>query len=370
MKLHATPSSVSRSEVSLLATVESVGAAALTIVIAARFETYWPLATAAALAPLLLLRTPQSTLIGLHLYKRFETLLFRFFEEPQHRPLYIPWRLVRGPLAMALMLSVPTGIKVVATTYSVFRWPLHSFRRIPVNWYRMCFALDSTIAPEIVPGRESGRAAQLGVRTMRFRQFLDLDTRWHSSWPLRVLEMPVHYIGGVVPFVPAVAYRLSLKSSFYLYLPLVWLTSRAKRKTNVLVHIATSERERLMRAVAWVTLLFSGGGLFMLVQEMKAPWGIGGNIVAQYLVPIEEIDSWHVSRMLAAAITIALYFYSDEVLRRGDTYALTPRSRLAVDVAVRARTVLSLWTIGCGLYLLLHTVDWSRIPRVRWLPFS
>ena len=90
-----------------------------------------------------------------------------------------------------------------------------------------------------------------------------------------------------------------------------------------------------------------------------------------YFFPIGEIDSWHITRVLSCISTFLLYLYADRIRLRAKNgeKVSNERCHLVLTAGKRIRASFTLWTIGCGLYIVYSSVDWAALPPVKWLPF-
>ncbi len=71
----STPASVEAGKTSVLAVIETLVAIALTISLAIYFKTLTYIAITACIAPFLLLRTPESTQMGVEWFTRYEDFI-------------------------------------------------------------------------------------------------------------------------------------------------------------------------------------------------------------------------------------------------------------------------------------------------------
>ena len=68
MRLYSTAESVDKGEISILAIVETIAATSLAIYLSVKFGSFKWIAWSACIAPFLLLRTEQSTVLGIKLW--------------------------------------------------------------------------------------------------------------------------------------------------------------------------------------------------------------------------------------------------------------------------------------------------------------
>lgn len=141
MRLRSTVNSSEAGEVTALALVETLFAIAIAVYTAAALGSVAWLTVSVCLAPLLLLRTDESSEISLRLFNRY----YLWIEDHVHISL----------LFIAAALGA-FGVRVFAVVLTLIRHPAASFAAIPRNWARVSLCLDAFTPPELVPGYERG----------------------------------------------------------------------------------------------------------------------------------------------------------------------------------------------------------------------
>ena len=105
------------------------------------------------------------------------------------------------------------GIRFLATARHL-RTGLKTF---PDNWWRTLFVIDLTHPPEILPGY---RRKDL---LLQISQLVDELKKVRFS-----LEWVVYVIAIVLMFVPAYLYRLTIKSTCWFYIPMIYIVRPAR----------------------------------------------------------------------------------------------------------------------------------------------
>lgn len=117
-----------------------------------------------------------------------------------------------SPLVVVLLVAI--SIRLLASLRHLF---FKGICALPNNWWETVVLTDCTIAPELLPGigeAETDRKLSTWLRSKSF----DLDvTLWNRTAQLTA---------ALLLFAPAPLYRYSIKSTCWLYLPLVYLVSR------------------------------------------------------------------------------------------------------------------------------------------------
>ena len=148
MRLPWLPNRDMTAKFSWLALIETLLASGLMWIIAIRYEHLWYLLVSATVAPLLLLRNPYSTKLGVRWYRAY-------LERMNHRITIDVTRRFNSGHRLALYVPVTiqaTILKVRATIHSLFVHTLLAIRAIPRNWSTVCFRSDLFTEIDAVPG--------------------------------------------------------------------------------------------------------------------------------------------------------------------------------------------------------------------------
>ena len=176
----------------------------------------WPLVSGAAVAPLLLMRTPQSISRGVERLAWFGRWLgIRSGQYEGH-----PWRLAG---ALLLLGAGSLGIKML--TALEFGWRWSSFIAIPKNYEDLVTRIDWRAPPELVPGAEAAYATHrdglLTLSDMRWN-FARMPN-WMDAFFRRIpRHLPTSALGVILLggfFLIAWLYRFSLKATCLIYWP-------------------------------------------------------------------------------------------------------------------------------------------------------
>jgi len=377
VRFHSTKESAERGEVTVLACLETVAAVAISFLIARHRHSIAHIKVAACLAPLLLLRTPHSTGLALHWIDNFYAWAQRRFakldglgEKSFTLSLLILW---------PLFLFLARSFSIAAT---VVRHPLDSLQAIPSNWRWVTLETDLFHPPEVVPGAERHlQASNLKYAPLlTFESYLTEFRRYPASDSgARFADVLL----GALTYLPAMLYRFSLKSTCAIYLPLLFIADDHKApdlkgQLNDLVH---SEIEGLKRWYSLFVLVCLNAIPITIYFAMRAWWhlvaawmeshisvtAIRLSSVFLFTTPQGiELDGWHIARTFNCLLTLVLFLFAREKLRKNDE---GPPSE-AINAWLRVRRVLTVYIIGCTVYLIVTTVDWHALPpvHVRWLP--
>ena len=358
MRLYSTSSSYEQREVTLLAIVETLAASLASLYIAARIGTVILIAISAVVAPLLLLSTRKSMIIGIVIWKR----TFNWWAKHE--------RLTQFTFPM---FWLPLVVRVLATGLALIRYPLLSIGAIPSNWTQIAFCLDSFRPPEPIPGY--GRfgfddilkpvnfvndAIEL-IRVDLSAIFKECTLKGRAAVVLLApFVVLVWLVVAVALFLPPLIYRWTIKATAVLYLPLIWAVGSAYRHLPdirvALQRIRASEMAQCGRMIATLVILGLAAKVFLMaVWPGFATWWNGIPLlgVIEIYVRPKDIPVWQVASFLNGTMAFGLYWFAAEALERYDHPDAWPDRR--IEGVIRStsfiRTLLTCYTIVCSIYL-------------------
>lgn len=221
------------------------------------------------------------------------------------------------------------GVRVLAT----LRHPVAGIEALPGNWRRILWAVDCRHAPELLPGL----SAHDTNTVLSLPGFMEKMRTW--DWSDRFLGIMVIPIW----FLPGFLYRWSLKSTCWLYLPLIYLGNGLRRprgareEGELVAGLYKSRVEGLRRALAVgvaaslvVTTALNHPtlqgsireslGQFPLVLQSYL-WVLGvlaeraSGLSHLWAFDLFDLAPWQWLNLLGAMITGILFFYSDRANR-------------------------------------------------------
>jgi hypothetical protein len=357
MRWVSSKESVAKGEVSVLAIVETLCAIALVFYLSSHFNTLRWLAIAMCVSPLLLLRTTQSSRMGI---KWFNNWIKRLRWHVEKYGL-LDGRLNDFKAVAVFILGSAIGIfwvRILATAYTAIGKPISALKAIPKNWGRVTFSLDFRNPPELIPGHPSANFASV---IEGFRQ--DDTTRFIS-----ILVVPL--------FLPALLYRWSLKATSIIYAPLVFVARSTFSEGNDLrTKLELIKRGDLSRIRVLYGIAAIAAFLVMAKWSGFAAWWNGNPItefLALYVAP-SEIPKWQLAELANSALAIGSMFFARHALLRSDLghpFPETPVNRILGFVS-GLRWVLALYAIVCTGYITMRAArDWN-LPALgqKWWPW-
>jgi uncharacterized membrane protein len=218
----------------------------------------WLGVAAAILGPLTLLRTEYSTKLGLAYYSRL--VIFNRRVDSWRDDITVTGlaREMRLFIVFAIHLFyIPAwmvAIRIWSIARTVCKRPAESLLAIPKNWSRTVFVLDSCTPPEPVPGVGDFTGTELYSVRVHFRSVF-----WHlrNRFADRSFGFKAIYLIGWLTqcgllYIPGLALRLGLKSSSFLWYPLIYCVRSVTGKPvgELLDQVRTDPFERIKRVAA------------------------------------------------------------------------------------------------------------------------
>ena len=267
-------------------------------------------------------------------------------------------------------------IRPLAIAHALIRHPRECFREIPSNWKRIALATDSFFPPGFVPGLDEGifNVDSRSASPAGFKRFLEAfaESRGIHKIPGILL--------GLLLYTPAIFYRFSLKSTSLFYIPLLLIVGdhSSPNLHEQLSDLVGSEIEKLKRWYSGFILIFLTLAPTVIYFVLNAWWvtievwlkahisgtALGLSRVFLFTTPKGiELDSWHVARSVNATLTLGMFIYAKEQLRKRKTASALPPSH-AIDMLFLVRELLTIWVILCTVYVVVTTVDWNALPPI------
>lgn len=249
---------------------------------------------------------------------------------------------------------VGTAIRLISTLYWTVRMPLQTLKQAPQNWLRQSLCTDFHHPPEVVP-LEATKGDELDIMT--FPDFWQLIRR--NQWPV-LAGFPLF-----LAYVPSMIYRVSFKATTLAYAPFIWVAhSTVGNPLAVkmrLERIKKGELEKVCRRFSVMTLGAFAGKIAVHWHLIDPAWIVkkfpSQNLVDFLLVP-GSWPWWQLTLTIAAALTIALFFFADSALAHLESaHAWSGETVLEiVRIFTFVRGVLAILTILYFFYLALIAI--------------
>ena len=167
-------------------------------------------------------------------------------------------------------------------------------KALPDNWWRTLFVVDLVSPPELVPGYRRHDFFNLSYFISRIRESDRLSERYISA------------IGLMFLYLPAYLYRMSIKLTFWLYWPLVYIVSRSRSKEPEALrwHLLSNPMEWWRR----VLMVFTLAAFFLVNTQARAwiPPRATGLLEYIFLYDPNVQKPWQLLMLLSALLTFSL----------------------------------------------------------------
>jgi len=399
MRFKSTLKSVKDGEITVLAIIESLFAMTISIAIGLYFSTWYHLVISVTLAPFLLLKTEYSTSLGISFLDKSGNLLLYHLEKVSRkfkRDYDIYTYQNKLPYAftiLSILTLVSLGhyisiffyaplIRTIVIVIGVCKHPIISLKNIPQNWKRITLAIDIFYPPELILGYEEYGKSVL----LKFSNLFNILT-FHKHWKsFTIHDLFLYYFSYlsilqlIILYIPASIYRISLKATSLVYLPIVWIINRtfSEKLTFklMLLSIREDELEKFKRYYSGIIFfLFYLIPLFVLQKwdEILIFFQnyLGKNIeLINAYTFIVTFEIWHVARLLNFIATYILFFLSDKLLRllEFDQIKSTNNAYITIRYILIFRSILGFYVMACTLYIIYSTIELPDIGG-QWFPF-
>lgn len=369
MRLFSNPRSADEGEISALACFETLVAMAITVAVGVLRHDWTHVAVAVSVAPFVLLRTHLATLTAVRWTDKVGLWLIRLRIRARKRsPAYL---LIVSPVVDLGLVVMPLAIRTVTLVVAAVCHPMSAIKAIPVNWRRFTLATDFAHPPEVIPGhwRYGAKNSPYHWSWVRGWAFLPPRDNYDLLDLFRTLMNSLLFpLSLLILYLPAVLFRMSLKSTCVVYLPVLWLLSASPQALDPrrrLEFIKENELEKLRRRYSVGALVLFYIAPILFVSLFNKQIGLLHNYLGQNadLISIYTflftVRPWHIVRLVNILLTFYLFLYADSRLQRFRSGASVSQSGLdrILPGILWVRRAGGLYTLVCSLYILYTTVD-------------
>lgn len=285
-----------------------------------------------------------------------------------------------GITAVAIVIGSATGagmlfginlramiIRVYATTRNLFSGLL----QIPNNWKTLSGKTDLKTAPELLPNLprtsifHSGHATKSLIDDFKQRVYLKIAFR-----PIIILIL----------FAPALLYRLYLKSTAWIYFPLVWLAyvPKVDKQPDGTLVWRSVRGTRKWEAFGFVFGAISLMLFLVYISNIAAflaalIWPAENTDIPTFILFLQHLDTkaivswqgaWKGFLALGSLLTLVLYIWADHITKdKGKTPSQRTLRSVLVLANLKAMITLAwvLFTLGTVAYQ-LHSYGYMPAP--------
>lgn len=363
MRLYSTPESAERGEITVLGIGETLVAMGVSLWLAAYLGSVRHIAIGGAAVLFMLFRTPRSVELGLR-YISDKGMARQVMLVPHKivnrqtqltEPVRKLARIVAWGATLVLIAPVIFVTRVGVTIAGAISSPGVALASVPANWNRIVLCTDACHPPEPIPGVET---TESGYEEFRLKE-----------WVPNATQSVAFFATFIVLFVPPYVFRLLLKATCFVHLPLLLVVrSRFGESLSVeerLTDIRFGEDERFRRSygIVVILLMFAATASTVLADAYPALLaGLHPNVAQAFrevYIPVEgreiTLKGWHAARVANVVIACWLYFYADRAVRRLKSGNWRGQSvTRTLDVARVIQTVLAAYTIYCSLAIFIY----------------
>jgi hypothetical protein len=366
--------------------------------------TYWHIITGLIVAPLFFLRTQKGEKTSIVFFNKYIQLISKFFliiittlililfikmflnEKCIGCFLFLPivFLFIWGIFSPLLILFLSLFIKAFFTLINL---SYQTIFLIPKNWFKIILSTDIFHPLEIMPGIEKSNSI-FNAENISYKSFYPFTNSTFFkmiSYEFRLL--PTEFVTAppkndgsdatsmlnlyifILVTIPTLFYRYSLKSTAWIYLPLIWLiqpqdksdlTTRMKIESeNFIAYLMFFYSLIVVFIFTLLPLIFPHTQLGVYLQTFAIPPTLKTIFFAY------EFNLWHLTRLVSALITIVFMFSFTKILIRRETQPSYGDFWGAKLLSLRTlRGVLTLITLGFTAYHILGLLPdnfWSDL---------
>jgi len=222
---------------------------------------------------------------------------------------------------------------------------------IPKNYFQIILSTDICHPPEILPGIEKSSLEEYKFNNFNF--YFDGKDKTND-----LTERIFNTLMKILLFIPTIIFRYSLKSTAWIYLPLIWLI-QPQDKQNLTTRLKIESKN----FIAYLMFLYSLIVVFVFtLLPLIFPHTTAGEYLQTLAIPptlktiffAYEFNLWHLTRFLSAVITIVFMFSFTKILIRRETEPSYGDFWGAKLLSLRdIRSILTLVTLGFTAYHIL-----------------
>ncbi|CAA6822145.1 MAG: Unknown protein [uncultured Sulfurovum sp.] len=449
MVLFSTSRSLKNEEISLLAIIEVIFAVGVYWGIAIYYNIYWHIILSISIVPFLLLQSKQSIELSLDKFHSYslasnKTLFFSLFIL---LPLFSLGNIFYFKLDYILLwifsiiivcfyiilifailvfglsnLKIESRIELASTMsslyYSFIKIILdlldsirakvvgtilnlrYGYMNITSNWFRRTFLMDMVSVPEIITGIENDTKSE--SRTFKVSKtwhyiVVKKEVYYESLKEYDIKMMWAFKISSIIQLIGiyfiTLVYRISIKSTFWFYYPLILVIKKPNLTTSQDIGVFLSRQYETV--LAKIGLLVSIGSLSMFIfKNLKVfEWlPIESSPIKPFLllfyIDYSALENWKIIHLVLSLLIVVLYLYSDWIKK---PYTLNNKP-LKKDINVKTiiylnnikNLLLNLYLICAFIYVnsFFKILEYNYVPSflngffvkllelVRYVPFN
>ena len=333
MVWHSSESSILNREISFLAILEIIFAISLYWGISVYYDFYLHIIMSVFLTPFLLLKSKESvtytldkfsdfynkntTISILKIEKKIEIIIVSFFMfifltifDSIHTSIFfmIPIMLLGAIFSeILILLLISFFYKIIGT----LKFLSKGISNISFNWSTYCFVIDLFKIPEIIPELENDNRISNDVKLSHFFTNMNIE--------ISSINLYIRIIIFLVLFIFSIFYRFSIKSTFWFYIPLLFLVKtpsiiedNSQKVGEFLSSLYETYLAKWRFILALVTLLGFIYSYFNYVDFMNLNIPFTQFLILFY-IDISSFEIWRIFQLSIVLSTIFIFLGSNAI---------------------------------------------------------
>jgi hypothetical protein len=328
---HSSESSIQNREISFLAILEIIFAISLYWGIAFYYDFYLHIITSIIFAPFLLLKSEDSISYTLNksaiFFSKYSIgtfslnvkirilmtfiLMFSFiyFTNRINDIFGFICAFFLGTLFSEIfyVLFIIFNLKILAT----FKYIFYGIKNISLNWFESCFNIDILKTPELIWGIENDERILNDFKFSHFFKNIKEESSYIDIFT-RIFIMGILYIF-------AIFYRFSIKSTFWFYIPLLFLVktpSVIEDNSQKVGEFLSSLYETYLAKWRFVLALITLGGFiysyfnYVDFVNLNIPFG---QFLILFYIDISSFEVWRIFQLSIVISTIFIFLGANAI---------------------------------------------------------
>ncbi|MGD9623625.1 MAG: hypothetical protein AB7U51_03105 [Arcobacter sp.] len=331
MVWHSSEASIQNREISFLAILEIVLAISLYWGIAVYYDFYLHIIMSVFLTPFLLLKSKESISYSLDFFAKsanFKISLLSFQKKVENfliaifiiLMIYIFgiyeinfWNTIILSLSAMLFAQVIAIIFIISIikVVSIVKYILKGIYNININWFNFCFVIDVSKIPELIPNIETDERISNDFKLSFFMENIKKE-RSKINVLIRILVFIAMYISSIF-------YRFSIKSTFWFYIPLLFLVktpsiieNNSQKVGEFLSSLYETYLAKFRFILALITLILFAYSYFNYVDfaNLNIPFT---QFLILFYIDISNFEIWRIFQLSIVLSTIFIFLGSNAI---------------------------------------------------------
>lgn len=331
MVWYSSETSILNREISFLAILEIIFAISLYWGIAFYYDFYLHIITSIFIAPFLLLKSKESISYSLDFFAKsanFKISLLSFQKKVENflitifiiLMIYIFgiyeinfWNSIILPLSAMLFSQVIAIIFIISIikVVSIVKYILKGIYSIGINWFNFCFVIDMVKTPELIPNIEIDERISNDLKLSFFVKNIKKEKS-----KINILIIILVFIAI---YISSVFYRLSIKSTFWFYIPFLFLVKtpsliedNSQKVGEFLSSLYETYLAKWRFILALVTLFGFIYSYFNYVDFMNLNISFGQFLILFY-IDISSFEVWRIFQLFIVISTIFIFLGANAI---------------------------------------------------------